>query len=204
MTTMLRVHPVHLGDVSPQAEEETVSDPDAYRLLEHAPIPHPGGDEVWSKARVAQGDRAVAEIFADRPTPADPVTPLDFSLPPDDSPPDYIATDVVGAHLCSQHMVDALARLSVPMRLYPVTLLNLGTGEPYSRAYYCWIPQQLEDAIDWQRSEIWTDPETGERILTNMVLTDSIERSAAPLFSPTGRIEVLVGQLSWTRPCEMG
>jgi tetratricopeptide (TPR) repeat protein len=165
---------------------------DAYWLFEHAPVSTPQGSEEWINTRVAKGDRAVAQAIADGRTKGDPVTPLVFYLAPDYPPSDYIATDVVGAHLFSQQLVDVLAGMSVPMRLYLVKLLNQSTGQPYPGAYYYWIPQQIEDAIDGQRSGIWTDPETGERILTKMALTDSIERMAPPLFSPAGRIEVLV------------
>jgi tetratricopeptide (TPR) repeat protein len=165
---------------------------DVYGLFEHAPITDARGGEVWIKARAAKEDRVTAQAIADGRTLDHPVPPLTFYLAADDPHSDYVDTDVVGGHLCSQHLVDALSQLSVSMTLHPVRLLNPSTEQPYPLGYYYWVPESFEGAIDWQRSETWTDPDTGERMLTKMVLTDSIEQLSPPLFSPVGRIEVLI------------
>lgn len=165
---------------------------DGYCLLEHAPIAVPEGREVWVWARTAKEERVLAQAIANGRTLAHPVTPLSFYLATNYPLADYLSTDVVGGHLCSQQLVDALIHLSVSMKLYPARLLNPGTEQPYPRRYHYWVPETFEDAIDWHRSDVWTDPDTGERILTKMVLTDSIQQMSPPLFSPAGRIEVLI------------
>ena len=90
------------------------------------------------------------------------------------------------AMLCSQRFLDVLTSASVPYTGYPVHLLHRETLRPLDTRYYFWLPQSIHNAIDWERSEAWTNPETGMRRLTRIVLASEVEEASPLLFHALG------------------
>jgi tetratricopeptide (TPR) repeat protein len=106
---------------------------------------------------------------------------------------DYMPINNVSrARLCSQRLVDILALASVQQYVYPALLLDRETGESLSERYFLWLPEKVKNTIDWERSESYIDPSSGQKFLTKLVLTDVCEGMALPLFQPEGRASFLI------------
>lgn len=113
---------------------------------------------------------------------------------------DYLhVSNVVSGRLCSQHFTEMLTNESIPFIAYPVQLLDEMTGKPIAANYSFWIPRSIEDAIDWEGSEVWINPETGKRHLSKLVLTAPIEATGPLLFQSKETGHYLVHDKARTR-----
>lgn len=100
---------------------------------------------------------------------------------------DYLPVQrVSGGWLCSQRFLDVLTKASVPFTAYPAQLLEQDTEQPIEANYSFWMPYRIKNAIDVQRSQIRTDPETGRRSFLEIVLTEECEKTAPLLFHARG------------------
>jgi tetratricopeptide (TPR) repeat protein len=100
---------------------------------------------------------------------------------------DYLP--IRGVHrgiVCSQRFLDVLTAASVSYRAYPASFLNKETSLLLPAYYSFWLPQSIHNAIDWERSEAWTNPETGQGWLTKIVLTAEVEAASPLLFHAHG------------------
>ncbi len=122
--------------------------------------------------------------------PSRSVSQLTFYINPVSLRLDYLhISNVAGGMLCSQRFIEVLTSESIPFTVYPAQLVDETTGKPLAEHYFFWIPQWIEDAVDWEHSEVWINPETGKRHFTKLILTAACEIAAPPLFqsAETGR-----------------
>ncbi len=80
----------------------------------------------------------------------------------------FNATD----YLCSEHFMKLLTEASVPFIAYPAQILEVGTDHPIAARYSFWLPNWLrtEGIVDWERSTMHIDPETGITRIARLVL----------------------------------
>jgi len=133
-------------------------------------------------------DPGLCETLAFERDPPKSLFQLTFHLDPSCPKLDYLPIkNVPFGKLCSQHFIDVLTSASVPFRAYPVQMLERNTEQPIVANYFFCAPKRIKDAIDWERSEEWVQPNTGTRWLTKLVLTAESETSAPLLFQTRGR-----------------
>ncbi len=115
------------------------------------------------------------------------VSHLEFHLSQNCLQLDYLDIQNAPGQLCSQRFIEVLRGAHVPFITYPARLIDKDTKQPFTASYSFWIPQWLEEAIDWERSEQWVNLETGARWLTKLVLTTECEAAAPLLFQTRER-----------------
>ena len=114
--------------------------------------------------------------------------PLLFLIGPLSLQRDYLRIKNAVGDLCSERFIEVLANLSVPFTAYPANLLERGTDHPVSDRYFFWLPKRIrsEEVVDWERSEVRTDAETGFRRMAKLVLKAEAEATAPLLFETAG------------------
>jgi len=143
-------------------------------------------NEVWSHLPEPL-DAQVCMQLIDTYDASHPSTTLIFRVGRTSVGRDYLPVQrVSGGWLCSQRFVDILTRGNVPFTAYPAQVLEQGTEQPVETAYFFWMPYRVKNAIDVQRSRIWTDPEMGGRWYLEIVLTEEYEQTAPRLFHARG------------------
>lgn len=126
---------------------------------------------------------------------------LSFLIDPGDPHLDYFRiSNTTRGVLCSSRFLTILRNAAVPYRAYPAQLLDSVTQEVLSPDYAFWIPEEIENAIDWKQSDIEVDPITGSKYLTRMVLTKECQVSAPLLFKAKEKVPLLVDE-SIRREC---
>lgn len=171
-----------------------------YYLLEHAPHDESEHAAASLPEAYASRDDGTVAVAKDLVAPATATTthtqPLTFMLTePLGAPADYLKTDIGGGKLCTARFLAALRSLATSVHAYPAELrAPLGAIRAEATPYFFWVPPRLDGAIDWEQSEIWTNPELGVRQLTKLVLTAACLAAAPPVFRPGERWwrEVLV------------
>lgn len=119
--------------------------------------------------------------------------PLEFLIAPQHLEQDYLSvSNIVGGELYSERFIAVLKQESAPIIVFPVQLLDQDSQALLSDTYSFLIVKEVPQAIDWERSESWTDPETGDTQLTHLVLTSACEAEAYQLFRPKGLSVYLV------------
>ena len=120
------------------------------------------------------------------------VEPLSFVIEQTQELPDFIEIHKGGAALCSQRLLDLLASERAEYTAYPAQLYDETTGAPIDKLYSLWIPQRIANTIDWERSETWQDPDSGQSYLIDLVLVPAIEAAAPAVFRPDEKVVFLV------------
>lgn len=106
---------------------------------------------------------------------------------------DWIRVDnVPRAQLCSARFLEVASRALVSFTAFPAHLVDATTGEPLATTFSFWVPSEVEDVIDWEHSEVWTNPVSGMRRLTKLTVAHAIEQTALPLFKLKGSGRILV------------
>ena len=120
--------------------------------------------------------------------------PLELRIEPELLQYDYLRVgNVAQGALCSQRFLGLLAQAGVPFSSYPVevfdtrTPLHARVGEPsLTQRYFFWMTEQLEDAIDEERSGWWRARTDGKRQLVSLVLRSKHESATVPVIVPAG------------------
>lgn len=120
------------------------------------------------------------------------VEPLSFVIEQTQELPDYIKIHKGGAALCSQRLLDLLASEHAVYTAYPAQLYNETTGVPIDKPYSLWIPQRIANAIDWERTATWQDPDSGLSYLIDLALVSGIEAAAPAVFRHDEKVVFLV------------
>src|SRR5947209_8735279 len=131
-------------------------------------------------------------LIAQSGTPQPLQSPLTFSLGWD-GVLDYISiASVAMGHLCSQRFLEVLVRNNIPCTIYPAWIVDWSTKSTLDVPYYLWAPQRIEGAIDWEQSEVWMNPETGEKYVTKLVLGTQYAEKGPLHFQEKGRVAHLI------------
>lgn len=132
--------------------------------------------------------------FTHNPCLPDHAQPLTAGIAAQPPWPDYMLVDnMVGGVLCSQRFVAVLQEANAEFYAYPVQI-SARTGEHHATQYFLWAPKQVTDAIDWERSEVWQDPDTRQRYLTTLAVTHAVLEQNIPVFRPTEIVTCLVAE----------
>lgn len=158
----------------------------------HLMIVAPQDSEIEHGSSLASDSRTCLALARERDTPR-AASPLSFRMGLKCLELDYVyILNVPTGMLCSHPFLDVLVRQAVPCTTYPAQLVEKQTGQLINAPYFFWIPQWIDNAIDWERSEEWIDLETGTRRLTKLVVTAECEAQAPLLFQPKGSGSYLV------------
>lgn len=97
--------------------------------------------------------------------------------------------NISGGKLCSQRFIAILIEARIPCTVYPVQLFDWKTKQLVANNYAFWIPHHIraDEAIDWERSEVYIEEQMGTRWLTTLVLRTDFLDKAPPLFVTHGR-----------------
>jgi tetratricopeptide (TPR) repeat protein len=135
----------------------------------------------------------VCTVLVKKHTIPEELTQLNFQVDARSLERDWIrVNNILGGKLCSARFLEIASRALVSFTAFPAHLFDATTGELLATTFSFWAPSEVEDVIDWDRSEVWTNPVTGMRSLTKLVVSQAIEQAALPLFKLKGRGRILV------------
>lgn len=162
-----------------------------YTMMIFAPI---GGSEGVPGVRIVAYPRdfpSDLEFVVSRDLPSD-IEKLSFAVDTretDGELPDFIEiAQRGGVALCSLRLLTLLREVGAKFAAYPAHLRSTMHAAPIGRDYEMFVPQRLAGTIDWDRSATWTEPRSGRRYVTDLMLTPEVEASAPAVFCPDEKV----------------
>ncbi len=161
-----------------------------YYLLLYA-LPDEGKDVPFIEALEPE----ICTAFVRKQKIPEEVPVLNFLIDPACLHLDYLRSrNTFDGYVCSARFLTLLTHENVPYRAYPAQLIDIVTRDVLSRDYSFWMPEEIENTIDWEHSDVWIDPISGWKQLTRLVLTKEGEASAPLLFKVKEKRHLLVDE----------